>query len=301
MSLRKIKKTDDENKENLDPTKDEFIEKTSSIFDWAYDHRRPLGLFIVLALVAAVVGIVVDRMMESRRAEESVLISEGLDAAFGKLKPPAGEETAPSPEENEDDGTLKFDSVEARAKEALSRWSKVVEMGEPRFKSIGNLEKAASLLDLGEYQKAEAAYEAFLSDSADAPAWLKAQALEGMGYTLEALGKLDDAKQRFDQWMTEADGPAKVLATFHSARLSQKKGDAEGAKKLYKEVLDAYKDDVQPSRYDVVFVQARTRLLTLDPAAEVPELPAGDMGAFEGMDPRILQQLMQARSGSGAS
>jgi tetratricopeptide (TPR) repeat protein len=303
LSLTKIKKTGESKKDALDPTKDDFIEKTGSAFDWAYAHRRPIGLFIVLALVAAVAGIIIDHFSEKRRAEESQLVSEGLYASFGKVETPSEDEAAPEEKKDEDndDDTLRFDSAEARAKEALTRWTKVVDEGEAKFKNLGNLEKAATLLDLGEFDKAAAAYKAFLGNAKDAPSWLTAQAMEGMGYALESLGKLDEAKQEFEKWMNESDGPTKVLATYHAARLSQKKGDADAAKKLFKEVLDTYKDGNAPSRYDVLFVQARTRLLTLDPTAEVPNMPAGDMGGLEGMDPRILQQLMQAQSGTGAS
>ncbi len=298
MSSRKIKKSDTEKKDELDPTKDEFITTTASAFDWAYDHRRLLGLLIVLALLAAVGGIIGSRIMERRRAEESSLVSLGLEASFARVKPAEGEDPAA---EEADPDALVFDDAKARAEEALKRWTQVVEGGEPRFRSLGELEKAATLMDLGKYAEAVKAYEAFLSAGAKGPAWLKAQASEGLGLALEAEGKIDEAEKAFAEWMSESDGDTKTLAAYHAARLAQKKGDKDAAVKRYKEVMAAYKDTAAPSRYDVVFVQARTRLLTLDPSAEVPALPAGGMDAFEGMDPRILQQLMQAQSGAGAS
>ena len=237
MSLRKIKKNQDDKKDSLDPTKDEFITKTSSAFDWAYDHRRPLGLLLVLALVGAVAGIVVDRMMEKSRAEESTLVSAGLEAAFARIKTKDDEAGAAAKNEKAEDNTLEFDSTKARAEEALRRWTKLVKEGDPRYKGLGELEEAATMLDLGEYEKAVASYQAFLSAAEGAPAWLKAQGLEGLGYAEEGLGKLDEAKATFDKWMSEADGPAKKEATYHAARLAQKKGDVESAKKLFKEVF----------------------------------------------------------------
>ena len=101
--------------------------------------------------------------------------------------------------------------------------------------------------------------------------------------------------------MGESQGEAKRVATYQAARMAQLKGDAEGAKKLFRQVLDSYAEEEKTSRFDLVFVQSRTRLLELDPKAEVPDMPAGGMGAFDGMDPRILRQLMQAQQGAGAS
>lgn len=301
MSLKKIKKTDSGKKDDLDPTQDEFIDKTSSALDWAYERRRPLGVLIILALAAAVAGIVFNRVTQDRRAEESLLVSAGLEAAFAEVKPPTEEKTPDETEAAETDKPLTFENAKSRAEEALSRWTKLVEQGEPRFKNLGILEKAAVLLDLEEYEKAVAAYESFMAQAAGAPPWLKAQAQEGLGYALEGAGRSDDALARFEKWMAESEGPTKIVASYHAGRLAQKKGDAEKAEKLFNEVMTAYKNAEAPSRYDILFVQARTRLLTLNPSAEVPDMPAGDMGAFEGLDPAILRQLMQAQRGAGAS
>lgn len=294
MSIKKIKKTEKEKKADLDPTNDEFIDKTRTVFDWAYDHRRPLGLLIIIALVVAVGGIIFSKITDDRLAKESLLVADGLDAAFAVLKADV------DPEEQSTKDILTFDDANSRAKEALERWNKLIEQGEPRFKNIGYLSKGAALLELGQNEDAVKVYEQFFAEGAKAPVWLKAQAQEGLGYALEAAGKLDEAKSRFETWMGESEGEYKTLATYHVARLSQKTGDTEAAKKFFGDVLAGYKENT-PGRYDVLFVQARARLLSIDPNAKVPDLPAGDMGAFEGIDPRILQQIMQAKSGAGAS
>ncbi len=304
MSTKTIKKTESK-KQELDPNRDEFIAKTSSVFDWVYEHRRPVGLLIVLALLVAVGGIIFNRISEKKRAEESALIASGLEASFALIKPPGADEGAAAADKDEKgkkekEEELTFDSAEARSKEALSRWTKLADNGKAVFKDIGLLEKGAAELDLGEYEKARQSFEQFLSASQKIPSWLKAQAMEGKGYALEGLNKDGEAKAQFETWMNDPDNAFKTLATYHTARLAQKTGDVETAKKLYKEVMAAYKDDNKPTTYDVMFVQARTRLLTLDPTAKVPDLPAGSgMNGLEGIDPRILQQLMQSQSGAG--
>jgi len=300
VSQKKIKKVDKDKKDDLDPSQDEFVTKTTSVMDWAYDHRRPLGVLIVVALVVAVAGIFANRYLQNKAAVESKALAAGLEASVARVvvPDPEGDDAAPKPETPDDE--LTFDSFKARATEALKRWNEVSTQT-VELKPLADLGKAAAHLDLGEYDKAVAAYRAFLASKAASVDVLKAQAVEGLGYALEADGKLDEAKAEFDKLMSSSSGETKKMATYQSGRISEEKGDKDSAKKLYKAVLDTYNDTEKPSRFDVVFVQARTRLLTLDPKAEVPDLPAGTGNPFDGMDPRMLQQLMQAQRGAGAS
>jgi tetratricopeptide (TPR) repeat protein len=300
VSQKKIKKVEKDKKDDLDPSQDEFVTKTTSFLDWAYAHRRPLGLLIVIALVVAVAGIFANRYLENKASVESKALAEGLEAAVARVVVPDPEADGEVPESGEDDEALTFESFKARATEALKRWS-AVEAETIELKPLADLGKASAHLDLGEYDKAIAAYRAFLGSKAATVDILKAQAVEGLGYALEASGKLEEAKKEFEKLMASSSGETKKMATYQTARLSEKKGEEDAAKKLYKDVLDAYGESEKPSRFDVIFVQARTRLLNLDPKAEVPDLPAGSGNPFEGMDPRLLQQLMQANRGAGAS
>jgi tetratricopeptide (TPR) repeat protein len=294
VSQRKIKSTEKRSQE-LDPSQDGFISKTTSILDWAYERRRPIGLLIAVALVGSVSGILVHGCFEEQAAKASALMAEGLEASTASVVP-ADEETAELPKE--DDRQLTFDSKKARATETLKRWKKVVAGADADIQIAGEIGVATAHFELGEHDKAIQAYEKLLSKKGSALELLRPAAIEGLGYALEAAGKIDEAKARFDKLMAESSGEAKKMATYQAARMAQLKGDKATATKLLKEVVDTYKGDNKPSRLDTLFVQARTRLLALDPTAEVPDLPAGGMGAFEGMDPRILQQLMQARGGA---
>ena len=61
MARKKIRQTDKpKRKDELDPAKDEFITKSISALDWAYERRRPIALVLGLALVAAIAGIIID-------------------------------------------------------------------------------------------------------------------------------------------------------------------------------------------------------------------------------------------------
>lgn len=297
VSSKKIKNTNKKSKEELDPLNDEFITKTSSILDWAYERRRALGLLIVVALVVAVAGIFTSRYFENKAAGESKFIADGLDAAMARIVVP--DKDSPEKERAEEE-SLTFDSVKARATEALKRWSDATtEAGE--LKGIAELGKAGALLDLGEFDKAIVAYKAFLASKTATADVLRVQAVEGLGYALEAAGKEKEAKAEFEKLRQSSGGEVKKMVTYQAARLAEKTGDKEDAKKLYKEVLATYNETNKPSRFDVVFVQARTRLLSLDPKAEVPELPSGTGSGLDGIDPRLLQQLMAQQRAAGAS
>jgi tetratricopeptide (TPR) repeat protein len=300
VSVKKIKKTSNNKNEDLDPANDQFITKTSSALDWAYDHRRVLGLILIMALVVALAGIFVNRYFENKAANESEALAKGLEASIARVVVPEKDADIAPPTADEDDESLTFDSVKARATESLKRWTDAAKKT-AELKVMAELGKAGAHLDLGEYDKAVAAYKAFLASKPGAAPFLRVQAVEGLGYALEAAGKDKEAKEAFDGLRRSSQGEIKKMVTYQSARISAKIGDKETAQKLYKEVLASYDDTEKPSRFDVIFVQARTRLLTLDPKAEVPDLPAGSGGGLEGLDPRLLQQLMAQQRAAGAS
>jgi tetratricopeptide (TPR) repeat protein len=301
MSQRKIKKTEKRSKE-LDPSQDKFVNKSVSFLDWVYERRRPIGLLIFLALGSSVGGIFINRFLDERNATSSQVIADGLEASSAPVVPPISESDTPDvPPKEEEDELLTFDSSKARATEMLSRWKKATKEADADLKVVSELGVATAHFELGEFGKAAQAYEAFLKNKNPGLAWLRPVAIEGLGYALEASGKLKEARTKFETLMGESQGEAKRNATYQAGRIAQLTKDTEGAKKLFKQVLDSYTELDKPSRFDLVFVQARTRLLALDPKAEVPDLPAGGMGAFDGMDPRILRQLMQAQQGAGAS
>ncbi len=299
MARRKIKITDQKNrKDDLDPSKDQFIDKTLTIFDWAYDRRRPIALILGIGLMAVVLGIVADRMVESGRADASVMLSEGLQAAMAPLIPPSkdGDE---NPVGEKDPDFLTFDNARARATETLKQFETMKGEGSSTVGMIGEIGKAAAHFDLGEYDKAISAYKKFLASGDKSLVRLRPTAEEGLGLALEATGKVDEARKQFDDLVTKSQGATANMARYHAARLARKKDDKERAIELFKEVVDFYGENGKVSQLDYVFLKSREQLLELDPKAEVPPLPGGGMGGLKGIDPAILQQLMQAQQAGG--
>lgn len=105
--------------------------------------------------------------------------------------------------------------------------------------------KGSQLLDAGRFDDAIAAFDA--AESAKLDARFRFLADEGKGYAYEGKGDLDKAATSF----AALDGDAKEFGGFYrdraiyqKARLTERKGDAAGAVKLYKDVLEKMPDSL---------------------------------------------------------
>ncbi|MFO8072991.1 MAG: hypothetical protein R6V85_14045 [Polyangia bacterium] len=300
MARKKIKSEKPRRKDDLDPNKDEFITRSMSYLDWAVERRRQIGAVLGLALLVAVVAILVNHFVESSRAESSLLLAEVTSGSLAPVTPdgpPAGLE-----EQGEEDVSLWFESRKERAEETLKRFEKVAEeSGGTVFSTMGRLGAAAAHLDAGENEEAIAEYEKFLEGAGPELAWLRPNALEGLGHALEAAGKLEEARERFAQLAEESEGRVSLEARYHQARIAYLLEDRAEATELLGEVMDELVEKGDYDRLDYLFVQTGGLLETLDPEAEVPSLPGGRMGGLDNIDPETLERLieMQKQAGGG--
>ncbi|HUT78635.1 MAG TPA: hypothetical protein VM285_13155 [Polyangia bacterium] len=293
MARKKIKEKTNR-KDDLDPGKDNFIEKSMSVFDWAMSRRRQLGVALGVALLAAVAGIIVNRVLESRRAEASAMLDEALTAALAPVEH-LGDDPE-SPLEPEKGQPLSFESRAARATETIARATKVEQAeGGSAIGAAARLLEAGARLDLGEHEAAIAAYEAFLDEAGSDLDWLRPNAMEGLGLALEAAGKSEEARARFQEIGRTATGRTALAAKYNDARLARVLGDNTGAAELLREVMTGIVED-EYDRLDYLFIQAGNLLRAVDPEAHVPSLPGGGMGGF---DPAMLEQLIQAQQAAG--
>ena len=95
--------------------------------DNAKAMRVVAGVVIALAvlgvaLLVAVVGIVADKLVESSRTEESAVLASGLSAALAPVISP-DEDKAAVPDD-QDEKLLSFESIKARATEAIKQFEK---------------------------------------------------------------------------------------------------------------------------------------------------------------------------------
>ncbi len=292
MARRKISATDKPNrKAELDPANDQFVDKTMSLLDWAYERRRPIIALFGAALIAAIAGIVVHMMLEGAKEDASASLASGLEAATAPIVPPSeGGDSVPAA--NKDDAVT-FETLQARATATLKQFDETIGRNDAATKTFAELGKAAAHYDLGEYDAATAGYEKILGSAEAKLPWVKHTATEGLALSLEASGKADEALKKFESLMGES-GPVANAARYHAGRISAEKGDKERAEELLTEVLDSYTESGKASRFDYVFVQAREYLLALNPQADVPEIPGSGL---ENLDPRLLRQLLQSQGG----
>jgi len=279
-------------KDDLDPNKDQFLEKSISILDWAVERRKQIGVLLLVALVAAIAGVTVDHLSRKGAADASAVIATGLEAYLAPvIVVPEGEE-APKKED-----LLYFDTREARANEALKRFDEAVQ--KEKGSSIGDmalLGKAGADFDLGKYDEAIAAYRGFLEGVDSETSWLAPNAREGLGHAYEAAGKTDEAREVFAEMAEKETGRVALMGLFHEARMFEAKGDRNRAGALYEKVVKAIAEDGDFDRLDYLFSGARERLLQINPEADVPSLPGGGM---DGFDPAMLEQFLRAQQAAG--
>jgi tetratricopeptide (TPR) repeat protein len=282
-------KDKDKKKDDLDPMKDQFIQRSASVFNWLVDRRKPLGVGAIMLLVAIIAGIAVSSILNSRRAEAASLLEKGFEAELAPVVP-----TADRPKDlaKTNPDLVLFETRKARAEETRKRFEKAAaDLSGKTTGAIAQLGLAAADADLGAYDKAAAEYQAFLDGAGEGASWLRANALDGLGAVLEAQGKLDEARKSYKELGELNAGDASMFGKVHEARIASAKGDNDGAKKLLTDVIASAKERNRISASNVPFVEARELLLSIDPTADVPSLPANDLGS---MDPEMLQRYIQA-------
>jgi hypothetical protein len=208
---------------------------------FANEYRRAL-LAASTMLVTFVVGLVIFTNVHERHAKSA---SDAL-ARIGRIAtadlrpegtPPTGPDGAPLP----DDGIPRFKTDKERAEAALKELDAFVAQSGNPLRMEGKLQRGPLLLALGRAPEAVTAYEEILSGRVDDR--LRFLAHEGLGYALEAKGDLPGAQAAFEKLTDDAaafnnTGFYKDRAAFHKARIAELRGNAEDAKKLYREVLD---------------------------------------------------------------
>ena len=286
MARKKIETKKAESKDHLDPSKDEFVQKSMSFLDWAVERRKPIGALLFTGLAIWVGIIVYNHFNEEKIQDASKVLSEGLAVT---IAPVAGDEGAVSPDED----VLTYKTKADRAKEAVKRLDKAIEKTKQTpVAAAARLAKAGALVEEGKLEEAIKLYTECADDPALAVFKESVQAALALAY--ESVGKDDDAQKTWQKLADQSHGRVKLWAKLGVAGVLQRKGESlDKAETILKGVLDEVIAGGQPDRNDYLLVQARQTLLAINPDADVPEIPAG-------INPMILQQLMQAQQAGGA-
>lgn len=288
MGRKKIEiKDTTSKKDDLDPSKDEFVQKSMSFLDWAVERRKQIGVIFGLILVGWVGFIIYGDMKESKIQDASKILADGLEASIAPVVTdvPAGDI---------DDKVLTFSSEEKRAKEAISRLDKAVKQtaGTP-VAAAAKLAKASALAESGDVGGAIKLYQDCLKDSSLIV--FKESILSALALAYENNGDDDQAQKTYQQLLDSSTGRISLWAKLGIASIFHRKGEElKKAENLLQGIVDEISATTQISNTDYLFVTARTHLLALNPQAKVQDAPAG-------INPQLLQQLMQGQQAGGAA
>jgi hypothetical protein len=207
----------------------------------ATEYRRAI-LAGSTALLTVIVGVVIFSNISERRATTaSDALARVGRIATGELRPEGTPAANPDGTPLPDDGLPHFKTDKERAEAALKELDAFIAMSGNPLRTEGKLQRGPLLLSLGRAPEAVSAYQEILSGRVDDR--LRFLADEGLGYALEAKGDLPGAQAAFEKLSSDAaafgnTGFYKDRAAFHKARIAEVRGNAEDAKKLYREVLD---------------------------------------------------------------
>jgi tetratricopeptide (TPR) repeat protein len=208
---------------------------------FAAQRKREL-LVVSTMIVTAVVGSVVFATLSERKAQSASDTLARIDRlATAELRPEGSPATNPDGTPLADDGVPHFKTEKERAEATLKELDGFIAGSGNPLRAEGRLRRGPVLLTLGRAPEAVKAYEEILSGKLDDR--LRFLAHEGLGYAHEQAGDLPAAIAAFEKLEGDAaafkeTGFYKDRAAFHKARIAELRGNADDAKKLYREVLD---------------------------------------------------------------
>jgi hypothetical protein len=235
--------TSKERKELREP--DEFVSFWTTFADQAgrlaSTYKREL-LAGATMLVTAAIGFVIFSNVSERHARTASDTLARIDRiATAELRPEGSAATNPEGTPLADEGVPHFKTDKERAEGTLKELDAFIATSGNPLRNEGRLRRGPLLLVLGRAPEAIKGYQELLGDKLDDR--LRFLAREGLGYAQEQSGDLQAASATFDK-LTEDAAPFKETgfykdrAAYHKARIAELRGNAEDAKKLYREVLD---------------------------------------------------------------
>lgn len=228
---------------------DAVLVGATSAFDWIVERQKAVVGALAVILLAVGVYSVMTSQADSARRETGA-----------KLAAAAANLTKPVIEKSTDEKS--FPSKDAKQK-AIEESLGAVAKDRPGSNAaeVASMALARTAIDAGKFDDAISAYETYLKSHPDGAMALFAH--EGLGYAYEGKGELDKAQASFERMTAGAPG----RAALHKARILEKQGKKDEARKAYEAVVAGYENDV-------VAAEARSRL-------ELIDLPAPGVGALE--------------------
>lgn len=208
---------------------DEFVTTSMRAITWLQARRKQV-LIALGVLVALGVGYTVwADQRKSAAADAGRLLAAALEAETAEVIAEPAETS-----EDGEDPPLTFRSEKQRAQAVFRRYKRLlarVDSGD--LAAHAHMGLAGAYLELGNLQDAQREYQRVLDSGNEA---LAPPAIEGIAYILEARGKLDDARARYDELKLIQNGNYRNLAAYHLARIDIARGKKPDALELLKSV-----------------------------------------------------------------
>ncbi len=277
-----------------EPALPEEVQQVARDFsDFAHENQgRILGGIAAFVVISAVV-ILAQRFMTTGNAEAASALESAIETAQAAID-------AEDKDGKTDDGKRVFATSEARAKKTAEAFGAVSKkFRDEAVSAWAQLGEASARMALGANAQAMTLYESVYAEGKGDPA-LAARALEGLGLALEALGKPDQARKRFNELKAVAGARNKDTAEYHLARLDLAKGDRESAKTLLKGLYDRLSErgEGEPeSKY--LKGEVEIRLAEID--SSLVDKGVSPIGGGESFSPEQLQQLLQQMRSKGGA
>jgi len=211
---------------------DEFETLTGRVLAWAEENTRLVIGALAVAVAVALVVLLVGRVSASRNET----------AADGFRRAKASFDAGKFAEAAEAFGTTAHDYAQAP------------------FGRLAALYRGHALARQGNVAEAATAYSEYLASAAP-PAYLRQEALVGLGHAKEAAGDAAGALETFTE-AGELDGAYKTDALLSEARLDEAAGRVDQARELYTRLLKDASD-----------AQLRSFLLAKLPPGTAPAEP----------------------------
>jgi tetratricopeptide (TPR) repeat protein len=238
------------------------------------DNARLLLGGIGAGLLGAVLWLTFASQVRKQSGEATAQLYAGVETMNAPVLAP--DQTPP-----EDLEVDTYPSAKARAEKARTEFQRTIksfpDTPAARWAALG---EANTLGVLDKHAEAEKAYQKLIADDA-AEVFLRARALEGAGYALEAQEKYAEAEKRFEQLAELDQGAHKTLGDYHRARMLSALGQKQKAAELLAALIKAERarPPVEGGRYEGTLADAETLLTELSVALDDPKLRAEIPGA----------------------
>lgn len=263
---------------------EQAVKKATDIAHEIGKHAKWLYAAAALAVLVGLGFVLYSQF--GHRSEEAAGrdLAKAVEIANAEIR--AADAEAP---EGEPEGTVTFVTTQARAEQALREFQRVTSHHAGTVAaSWARLGEAHALLELNRVSDARTAFEKARREGGEDP-MIAARAIEGVGFTLEAENKQQEAVAKFQELSRVGNGAFRNLADYHLARMYIALHQDVRAKETLRALVDRLNSaagpdgDLAPAS-PYVLDQAQIRLAELDPSA-VPHTrrsPGGQPGGGGG-------------------